>query len=261
MKYIPKRFDLPPLEDVDLGGVDLTGGISIFVPAYNEEANIERAIRNSVEVMESITDNYEMLVVNDASTDSTKEIVERLAAENDRIRIVTHERNTRLGGAIKTGFTRTTKDIVFYCDADNPIDMWDVKRALPLMADYDLVAGYRLQREERFYRLIYSYVYNTLVGTIFGIESFDINFSFKLVKRSILDKIELHSKGGFIDVEFIAEALRNKAKICRVGVEYFPRTAGVSTMASFAVILKILQEMWIYYRRFRKLKKNKTSVS
>ena len=258
MKYIPKRFELSPLEEIDLSKVDLSGGISIFVPAYNEEDNIERAIRNSVEVLESITDNYEMLVVNDASTDRTREIVENLAVENDRIKIINHEKNTRLGGAIKTGFTRTTKDIVFYCDADNPIDMWDVKRALPLMADYDLVAGFRLQREERFYRLIYSFVYNTMVGLLFGIESYDINFSFKLVKRSILNKIELNSTGGFIDVEFIVEALLQKARICRVGLRYFPRTAGVSTMASFPVILKILKEMWIYYKKFRKKRKDKS---
>lgn len=252
MKYRPHRFELPPLEEVDLSGVNLNGGISVFLPAYNEEANIERAVRSSVEVLESISDDYEVLVVNDASTDRTREIVEAMAAENNRIRIFNHEKNTRLGGAIRTGFTQTSKNIVFYCDADNPVNMWDVKRALPLMAKYDLIAGYRLQREERFHRLIYSAAYNSLVKLVFGIDSYDINFSFKLVKRELLDKIELHSNGGFIDVEFIVEASKRGFKICRVGVQYFPRTAGVSTMATFSTILKILAEMWAYYRRIRK---------
>jgi hypothetical protein len=87
------------------------------------------------------------------------------------------------------------------------------------------------------------------VAVLFGLDAFDINFSFKLVKREVLDKVELYSNGGFIDVEFMVEAAKNNFKICRVGVEYFPRTAGVSTMASFSVILKIFLEMGQYILR------------
>lgn len=246
------QFELPLLENVDLSGLDLSGGISVFLPAYNEEENIERAVSRSVEVLSSITDNYEVLVVNDASKDRTAEIMNRMIAENPHIRMITHENNTRLGGAIRTGFKKTTKDIVFYCDADNPVDMWDLKRALPLMKDFDIVTGFRLIREERFHRLVYSWVYNNLTGTVFKFKARDINFSFKLIKRKVLDRVELYSKGGFIDVEFISEVLRKGFKMGQVGVMYYPRTAGVSTMASNAVILQILKEMWTYYRRMSK---------
>jgi len=245
------QFELPPLEIVNLSAVDLSGGISVFLPAYNEEENIERAVSRSAEVLSSITDNYEILVVNDASTDRTAEIVNRMIAANSHIRMVTHEKNTRLGGAIRSGFTKTTKDIVFYCDADNPVDMWDVKRALPLMKDFDIVTGFRLIREERFHRLLYSWVYNNLTGTLFKFNARDINFSFKLIKRKVLNQVELRSNGGFIDVEFIAEALRKGFKMGQVGVMYYPRSAGVSTMASKAVILQILKEMWKYYWRIK----------
>lgn len=246
------RFALPALDKVDLTGLDLKGGISVFLPAYNEEENIERAVGRAVEVLSNITDNYEVLVVNDASTDNTAAIVEKMIAGNPRIRMITHPQNTRLGGAITTGFQKTTKDIVFYCDADNPIDMWDVKRALPFLKDFDLVTGYRLIREERLHRLVYSKIYNTLTGNLFKFKAIDINFSFKLVKRKVLDQVETRSRGGFIDVEFISEVLRKGFKMGQVGVMYYPRAAGVSTMASGAVILEILKEMRQYHRRLKK---------
>jgi len=249
MKIKIPQLTLPAMEAVDLSKVDLSGGISVFLPAYNEEANIERAVRRAVEVLSAITDNFEVLVVNDASTDSTAGIVNRLIEQNSHIRMITHEQNTRLGGAIRTGMKKTSKGIVFYCDADNPVDMWDVKRALPLMADYDVITGYRIIREERLKRLIYSQAYNFITGNLFKFSARDVNFSFKLMKRKVIDTVELHSQGGFIDVEFISEVLRKGFAIGQVGVMYYPRSAGVSTMASNSVIIEILQEMWQYYRR------------
>ncbi len=240
---------LPPLEEANLSRVDLSGGISVFLPAYNEEENIECAVRRSVEMLSSITDNYEVLVVNDASKDRTAEIVNAMIAANSHIRMITHEKNTRLGGAIRTGMKKSTKGIVFYCDADNPVDMWDVKRALPFIADFDVVTGFRLVREERPHRLLYSKVYNFITSNLFKFSGRDVNFSFKLIKRKVIDAVELHSKGGFIDVEFISETLRKGFTIGQVGVMYYPRVAGVSTMASNSVILEILKEMWQYYRR------------
>ncbi|MBL7190866.1 glycosyltransferase family 2 protein [bacterium] len=252
MKYTIDAHKLPKLEEVDLSGVDLSGGISVFLPAYNEEGNIERAVKSSVEMLKSITDNYEVLVVNDASTDRTRRIVEELIKQNSHIRIYNHEKNTRLGGAMRSGFYLTTKDYIFYCDADNPVDMWDVKRALPLMAEYDLIAGFRFNRDERFIRKIYSKVYNTIVRNLFNVRARDINFSFKLVKRTVLDEIELRCRGGFLDGELIIEALRRGFNVAQVGVRYIPRTAGVSTMASPAVIIEIMKEMWAFYRRIQK---------
>lgn len=252
MKYRIENHELKPLEKIDLSRVDLSGGISVFLPAYNEEDNIERAVKSSVEVLKSITDNYEVLVVNDASKDRTREIAEALAKENSHIRVYNQTKNTRLGGAMRSGFYRTTKDIVFYCDADNPVSMWDVKRSLPLLEHYDLIAGYRLNREERVVRKIYSTSYNYIIQQVFGVHAKDINFSFKLIKRELLDNIKLHSKGGFIDAELLTEALRKGFRVAHVGVKYTPRTAGVSTMASPSVILEIISEMWKFYRRIKR---------
>lgn len=261
MKYKVDRLELPPLEEVDLSGVDLRGGVGVTLPAYNEEDNIERAVRESVKMLSSFTDNYEVLVVDDASTDKTGRIVEDMSRNNSHIRVVHHKKNLRLGGAIRTGFSESGKDIIFYCDGDNPVDMWDVKRALPLMATYDLVAGFRINREERFIRNIYSKTYNWLIRRFFGFRLTDINFSFKLIKKRVFENIELHSNGGFIDAEFISEILRGGFHAAEVGVHYYPRTAGKSTMASPSVILEIMAEMWKYYKRMKKSSSSTPMIS
>jgi glycosyltransferase involved in cell wall biosynthesis len=224
--------------------------ISVFLPAYNEEENIERAVLSSVAVLREISDDWEVIIVNDASQDRTGEIGERLAAEIPGVRIIHHEKNTRLGGALRTGFANSSKELVFYTDADNPIDMNDLKKAVPLMADADFITGYRLNREEPLKRKIYSRCYNWLIRLLFGLKVRDVNFSFKLVKQEVLKKAKLRSMGSFIDAELLIEARKYGFKIREMGVRYYPRTRGVSTLATPSVIFKILEELWIYYRRY-----------
>lgn len=224
--------------------------ISVFLPAYNEEENIERAVRSSVDVLQDIGNDWEVIVVNDASRDKTGEIAERLSQEIPEVKVIHHEKNTRLGGALRSGFDNSSKDLVFYTDADNPIDMNDLRWAVPLMSEVDFITGYRLNRDEPLKRKIYSRAYNWLIRLIFGLKVRDVNFSFKLVKQEVLQKARLHSQGSFIDAELLIEARKHGFCIKEVGVRYYPRTKGVSTLASPAVIFKILGEMWVYYRRY-----------
>lgn len=230
--------------------LDKRNGISVFLPAYNEEENIERAVLATVQVLRQISDDWEVIVVNDASLDKTGEIAERLSRQIPGVRVIHHEKNTRLGGALRTGFANSSKDLVFYTDADNPVDMNDLKWAVPMMSDVDFITGYRLNREEPLKRKIYSRCYNWMIRLIFGLKVRDVNFSFKLVKQRVLEKARLHSQGSFIDAELLIEARKHGFLIKEVGVRYFPRTQGVSTLASPSVIFKILNEMWTYYRRY-----------
>lgn len=224
--------------------------ISVFLPAYNEEANIERAVLSSVEVLKQVSDDWEVIVVNDASKDRTREIAERLAQEIPGVRVINHEKNTRLGGALRTGFSNSSKELVFYTDADNPIDMNDLKRALPLLTEADFITGYRLNREEPLKRKIYSRCYNWLIRLVFGLKVRDVNFSFKLVKQEVLKKARMRSMGSFIDAELLIEARKYGFRVKEMGVRYYPRTKGESTLATPAVILTILEELWTYYRRY-----------
>jgi glycosyltransferase involved in cell wall biosynthesis len=218
---------------------------------WNEEEYIERALvaghRAGAGLIESgdVVD-YELIVVDDCSTDSTGAIADRLAAEDDRVRVVHHERNRKLGGSIKTGFAAATGDLILYTDADLPFDMAEVARAVRLMRDYDadIVSAYRFDRTgEGYIRRLYTIVYNILVRTMFGVRARDINFAFKLCRARIFEHIELKSEGSFIDAELVIRATRLGYELLQFGVDYFPRTKGESTLSSSGVILTILREM------------------
>jgi glycosyltransferase involved in cell wall biosynthesis len=225
--------------------------LSIFYPMWNEEAYIERALgfgRRACEVLidDGEIGDYELIVVDDASTDDTGIIADRLAAADQRIRVVHHPKNRKLGGAMKTGFATATGDLVLYTDADLPFDMSELSRAVRLMREYDvdIVSAYRFDRTgEGSLRAVYTFVYNALVKLLFGVRVRDINFAFKLCKRRIFDHIVLSSEGSFVDAELVIRATRLGFEIIQFGVDYFPRTRGESTLSSPAVIGTIVREM------------------
>jgi glycosyltransferase involved in cell wall biosynthesis len=233
---------------IELPKVDL---LSIFFPMWNEEHYVERAVRAAEEECQRLIDvgeigAYELLIVDDCSTDSTPEIADALAAADPRIRVVHHEVNRGLGGSIKTGFASVRGDVVLYTDADLPVEMLELGRALRVLRHYeaDMVSAYRLDRTgEGPRRAVYSFVYNWLVQLTFGTRVRDINFAFKLVRRHVLDAARPVSEGSFIDAELVIRAQRLGFHIVQIGVDYFPRSRGVSTLSSLAVIRRILREM------------------
>ena len=224
--------------------------VSLVIPMYNEELNIEHAIAAGVEALQKYTDDYELVIVDDASTDDSPAMVAKAAAENPRIHVFRNEKNRKLGGSLKRGFAEATKDLVLYMDADLPFDPDVLGRAMRAMhvTGADVIAGYRLDRTmEGVRRAIYSYVYNGIIGVLFGWPHRDINFSFKLLKREVLQSIELKSEGSLIDAELIVKAKNRGWAIQQIGLDYFPRIRGTSHLSSPTVILKILYELiWLY---------------
>lgn len=220
--------------------------LSLFFPAWNEEEYVERTVARAKVVLERLADDWEIIVVNDASTDRTREIAEGLGRRDPRIRCVSHEVNQKLGGAMKTGFASSTKDIVIYSDMDLPFDLNELERALHLLEylEADMICAFRFDRtSEGLKRIVYSYVYNTLIRQVFDVQMKDINFSFKVVHRRVLEAIDLKSQGSFIDAELVVKAIRRGFKVFQMGVDYFPRTRGISTLASPSVIVKMLKEL------------------
>lgn len=226
--------------------------LSVFYPMWNEEDYIERALtfgRRACEDLIAAGDirDYELIVIDDKSTDATGAIADRMAAADPHIRVIHHERNRKLGGSMKTGFAAATGDLVLYTDADLPFDMAEVSRAVRLLRDYevDLISAYRFDRTgEGSLRAVYTSVYNGLIKALFGVKVRDINFAFKLVRTRIFDHVELKSEGSFIDAELVIRATRLGYEIMQMGVDYFPRTRGESTLSSPGVIGTILREMW-----------------
>lgn len=225
--------------------------LTIFYPMWNEEATIERAAGAAFEAGDLLVasgeiERYDVLIVDDASTDRTGAMADAMAAADPRVSVVHHETNRKLGGSLKTGFANATGEMILYTDADLPFDMAEAAKAVRLMRIYeaDIVSAYRFDRTgEGARRLVYSYVYNHLVQATFGLRLRDMNFAFKLVRKSVFDNVELRSEGSFIDVELLARAQRLGFRIVQFGVDYFPRTRGISTLSSNAVILTIVREM------------------
>src|SRR2546421_1242984 len=238
--------------------------VSFVIPMFNEELNIEHAIAAAVEALEKYTDDYEIVIVDDASTDSSPGLVAARAGANRRIRMIRHERNRKLGGSLKTGFAAATKELVLYMDADLPFDPDVLGRAIRALeiTGADVIAGYRLDRTiEGLKRTIYSYVYNALIGVLFGWPHRDINFSFKLMKREVLQAIELKSEGSLIDAELIVKAKNRGFLIQQIGLDYFPRTRGTSHLSSPRVIVKIFRELAALYPEMRRKVRRPTAAA
>lgn len=223
---------------------------------WNEEEYLERAVNAATEIAEELMaagtiSDYEVVIVDDASTDATPRLADAAGAANPRVKVVHHAVNRKLGGSMKSGFAASTGDIVLYTDADLPFDMRELQKALRLMHQYeaDVVAAYRFDRTgEGYVRVIYSFFYNLLVRVLFGCRFRDVNFAFKLVRRRVLDRIELKSEGSFIDAELMVSARKMGMEVVQFGVDYFPRTRGISTLSSPNVILKILKEAFALRR-------------
>ena len=224
--------------------------ITVFFPMWNEEEIIERTVAAAREAGERLVADrevgtYEILVVDDASTDATGAIADRMAVDDPHLRVVHHATNRKLGGSLKTGFREARGALVLYTDADLPFDLVEVSKAVRLLRIYeaDIVSAYRHDRTgEGPRRLVYSYAYNQLVQRLLGLRIRDVNFACKLVRREVLEKVELRSEGSFIDVELLARAEAAGFRTIQFGVDYFPRTRGVSTLSSWPVIRTIVRE-------------------
>lgn len=228
--------------------------VSLVIPMYNEELNIEHAVAAAVESLTKYSDDYEIIIVDDASIDDSPAIVARLAAENPRIRVIRHPKNRKLGATLRSGFGAATKELVFYMDADIPFDPDVLGRAIRALqvTGADMIAAYRHDRTmEGARRAVYTLLYNWLIGVLFGWPHRDINFSFKLMKRKVLETIELKSEGSLIDAELVVKAKNQGFAIQQMGIDYFPRIRGTSNLASIGVILKIIRELIKLYPEMR----------
>ncbi len=225
--------------------------VSLMLPAWNEEDYVERTVARALPVLRRVSDDFEIIIVDDASTDATPGICQRLAAQVPELKVLRHATNQKLGGALRTGFAASTKDIVVYSDMDLPWDLNELERALHLMAylEADMLCAFRLDRtSEGSKRIVYSFFYNLLIRLCFDVYVKDINFSFKVIHRKVFEAIELESTGSFIDAELVVKASRLGFKVFQMGVDYFPRTRGVSTLASTSVIWKMVRELASLYQ-------------
>lgn len=224
-----------------------TPTISAVVPVYNEENNVESAVTTLMGVLAEGFTDYEILIVESGSTDLTAEIADRLAASDSHIRVIHQISREGLGSAIRLGFANSTMDYILYIDGDEPFDVGEIARIIPLLNTNDVVIGYRIGERESFKRKLFSSVYNGLIQFFFRLNVRDVNFSMKVVSRHLLKKLRLQANGCFYDAELVAEIRRTGTEIYELGFVYTPRTHGESSLDKLSVILNILVEMCGYF--------------
>jgi glycosyltransferase involved in cell wall biosynthesis len=232
----------------------MVSSISVVLPAYNEEANIERAVRRCVEVLPDLAATYEVIVVDDGSRDGTAEVAQQLVEElHPRVRLLRHRRNLGYGAAIATGFSHGRHALLFYTDSDNQFDIGELAWFLPLVETHDVVVGFRVYRYDTVLRSILSWLYNRLVNVLFRVRVRDVDCSFKLCRREVVDKVDLEADDFFVDTELIARARKWNFRIVEKGVRHYPRTAGETTVRPSDIprTLRTVASMWqrIYFPR------------
>ena len=222
---------------------------------FNEEANIEHALAYAREALEEHASEYEIIIVDDASTDQSPHLVQRAHAANARIQLIRHPFNQKLGASLRTGFAAAQYELILYMDADLPFDPDVLGRAVRAMnlTRADVITGYRFDRTtEGVRRTLYSVIYNWLIRVLFRISIRDVNFSFKLMRREVLSALELRSEGSLIDAEIVVKARNRGFVIQQIGLDYFPRVHGESSLSSPTVIVKIFRELVRLYPEMRR---------
>jgi glycosyltransferase involved in cell wall biosynthesis len=229
-----------------------SAGISVFFPCYNEQDNVDQTVKKALVVLEKINMDFEVIIIDDGSSDDTGRIADELADRDGRIKVVHHPRNLGYGAALQSGFAAATKELVFYTDGDGQFDISEMPPLLPLMDQYDIVSCYRLNRRDSLIRKINGWCWTKLVCLLFGLKIRDIDCAFKLYKRKIFEGLSLSSTGALIDTEVLARASRKGYLITQKGVHHYPRTAGSQTGANFRVILRAFRELFKLYGKIQR---------
>ena len=220
--------------------------ISVAMPAYNEAENIAGMVEDVIKVMEELVADYEVIVVDDGSTDGTAEIVKSLEQKYPQVRLIQHPVNQGYGAAVFDGLTSASKELVFFTDSDRQFDLSELKKLLEHIEEAELVVGYRAPRRDPFMRKLNGWGWSILVTLLFGYTARDIDCAFKLMRRSVVEhlKDKVQSRGATFSAEFLVRAKRSGFRIREVAIRgHRPRAAGSQTGARPDVILRAFKEL------------------
>jgi len=226
--------------------------LSVFFPAYNEEDNIVATVSKAIAVLKSLKlANWEVIVVDDGSTDNTAAAVQELADKNPKIRLIRHRRNRGYGAAIKTGFSSAKFDWIAFTDSDGQFDFREINKFLDHVPDYQVIAGYRKKRSDSKFRRMMAFLLRIWDKVLFGLNLKDVDCGFKLIKKSVIDKVfPLVTESAITETEMMAKIHRAGFPIKQVGVAHHSRTEGVQTGGNLKVIFKAVIESLKLFLRF-----------
>ena len=226
--------------------------ISVFFPAYNDGGTIPSMVLTALMTLRQLTGDYEVIVVNDGSSDYTPEVLDELASRYPELRVIHHEQNRGYGGALRTGFGSATKDLIFYTDGDAQYDPRELTQLYDVWSDQvDFVNGYKISRSDPLHRTIIGRVYHWAVKLAFGLRLRDVDCDFRLMRRSIFDKVRLKSDSGVICVELMKKVQDAGFRISEVPVHHFHRAYGKSQFFNFRRIWRTGKQLWALWWELR----------
>jgi len=219
--------------------------ISLVLPAHNEADNIEPLVAEAVPALSAVTDDFEIVVVDDGSRDATADVTRQLMEAEPHLRLVQHPVNQGFGAAVLTGFNSATKEWIFYTDADRQFVLSEIERFVPYTDQADLIAGYRAPRRDPFLRVLYGKGWSMLCTLLFGYTVRDVDCGFKLLRAGVVRKIapQVAARGATFSIEWLVRAKRAGYRFVELPVTHRPRVAGSQSGASPKVIVRAFREL------------------
>lgn len=234
----------------------LQKSLSVVLPAHNEEENIAKTVTDVLQVLSAWVSDFEVIVVDDGSTDRTGAIVAAIANNDSRVRLITHPVNRGYGAALVSGFEAVTREFAFFMDSDGQFDIRDIRQIFPFVDEYDAVLGYRIDRQDTWMRKLNAWGWKMLVTLLLGVHVKDVDCAFKLYRAEFLHLHSFETRGAMINAEMLYKLKRDGYTFKQVGVHHLPRLAGKATGANPKVILRAFRELFTYSLKWRALYRN-----
>jgi len=221
--------------------------LSVFFPVYNEEANLEILIKQAIRIIPQLATRYELLIINDGSTDDSLKIAKQLRNQYQQVKIFSHKNNKGYGEVLKTGIKHSQYEWIFWTDSDLQFDLAELSNFVKETNKYQAIIGYRLKRSEGFKRHLNTSIFKFYIDLLFRLHVKDIDCAFKLFKASTLKELELISGSAFTSAEILYRLKKKKIKFKEIAVNHYPRLYGRATGAKLKVIFKACYEALTTY--------------
>jgi len=219
-------------------------GLSVFFPAYNDSGTIASLVITALQSARRLTPDFEIIIVNDGSADRTAQIADELARTYPEVRVVHHERNRGYGGALRSGFAAATREFVFYTDGDAQYDPAEMALLWSRLDDsVDLVNGYKISRSDPLHRIIIGRIYHHTVRILFGLRVRDVDCDFRLMRRSIFDRVALEKNSGVICLEMMKKIQDAGFRIAEVPIHHYHRAFGRSQFFNFGRLVRTAMDV------------------
>jgi glycosyltransferase involved in cell wall biosynthesis len=227
--------------------------LSVFIPAHNEALNLQTVVDGILTVLPEVSDRFELVIVDDGSTDRTPSLADQIAATDSNVRVIHHATNRGYGGALRTGLYNCRYELIAFIDGDGQFDFGEIREFLPYASECDFVAGYRTDRQDGRLRSFNADAWGTLIRLLFGVQIQDVDCAFKLLHRDKLwDLPRLRSDGAMISAELCIRARNAGWTLKELPVSHYPRRAGAQTGANPKVILRAFRELFSLWRALRR---------